>query len=243
MTEPSGIHDIRAAEAAPSGGTPATRLQRRRFIGLPEAVHFAYPPAHPEAYLTMSNPYVTPPASSTQGGLADSAAASGHSPAVQQIPIFAILMMIHGGLTLAVGLLFGTLAGVMPFFIQTTMQNQPGGQVPPGPQPPIWLFSLMYGLPAGVALISGGLQLWGGWRAYHFRSRTLAFVGAVSAFATVLTCYCGFTGVAVGVYGLILLLDSGVAEAFSMGAAGHHREEILSRFARVVYRQPPPAAH
>ncbi len=52
---------------------------------------------------------------------------------------------------------------------------------------------------------------------------------------TMLTCYCAPFSVAIGIYGLIVMLDPAVKQAYSLREQGVPAEEIRARFARARY--------
>lgn len=179
------------------------------------------------------NPYSTP-------AMTRDVDAAGPYPAVpaaagrgmtRHVPVVAILMMVQGGLELLAGLgLVGM--GVFMMFMMRMEEVRGRGAGPPDMPPEAfgWIMLGMYGGMGLIALAAGGLHLWAGLRNYRFRSRTLGFVALAGGLATVFTCYCAPTAIALGVYGLITYLNYEVAQAFAMGEAGRTREEILAVF-------------
>ena len=92
------------------------------------------------------------------------------------------------------------------------------------------MFGVIYGGMGLAALIAGILHLVAGIRMYQFRSRRLAVAAATAGMLSVLSCYCAPTSVGVGVYGLVVLLNQQVSEAFAMGEAGYPASDILGHF-------------
>ena len=91
----------------------------------------------------------------------------------------------------------------------------------------------MYGVMAAAALVAGLLHIAAGVQNCRFRGRVLGIVVLASGFlVTPLTCYCAPTGVALGVYGLIVYLNGAVSEAFYMGESGGSSRDIFTTFRR-----------
>ncbi len=175
----------------------------------------------------MENPYASP----TPSPFSDAAGAPQKMPEGQRVRgmvghvrVLGILMIVQGILVLIMAVFLGVMAGVFPF-LSTINPNQP--PPPPGMIP---MMIGIYGGMAAVGLICGVLNCWGGLQVMRFRQRTLGII-AVSAGATaILTCYCGFTAVALLVYGLIVLLDSSVKQAFEFGQQGYKPDQIDAMF-------------
>ena len=122
------------------------------------------------------------------------------------IPWLASLMMVHGGLMCVLGVLVVFAAGYVSFGMPGTDSGSelflPGFMV---------ASALLY-------LVPGGLQLFAGWQVRDRRGRVLAFVALGSGMLTLLSCYCFVTSLALAIYGLVVLLDQGVADAFEARA-------------------------
>jgi hypothetical protein len=144
---------------------------------------------------------------------------------VGHVRVVAILMMVQAGLELLTAAGYGAMAAFMPVMFRQ-MENEPGMSHQPG----IWIIPLVYGGIAAVALVSGVLHLVAGLRNYRFRGRTLGIVALACGMASVLTCYCLPTTVALGVYGLIVYLNHEASEAFRMGEDGRKPAEIVATF-------------
>lgn len=177
------------------------------------------------------NPYAAP-------AMTSDVSAAGPYPAVpaavgrgmtRHVPVVAILMTVQGGLELLAGL---GLIGVGAFgMVMVRMdQFQDRGVGPPDMPPEAlgWIMLGTYGGMGLVALLAGGLHLLAGLRNYRFRSRTLGLVALAGGLATIFTCYCAPSAIALAVYGLITYLNGDVTQAFAMGEAGRTREEILA---------------
>ncbi len=188
-------------------------------------------------YLHGDNPFRENPYASPE--LKDDAMPAGppdplpRSPSrgmVGHVPVLAILMIVQGAMEALMGLLY---VG-MGIFASAVVRMDIGPQTPPPPgmsqDVMSWFMLAVYGSMGLVALVAAGLHIWAGIRNYWFRSRTLGLVALACGMASVFTCYCAPTTIALGVYGLITLMNPEVIQAFTMGEAGNEREDILAAF-------------
>lgn len=131
-----------------------------------------------------------------------------HDSFPQQVPVIGILMMVQGGLEMAMGLLLLVIAGFLPVAIAMDQGMAPG-------DPPVWIIGIVYGvLGLGISTL-GILRMFAGYGAFRFRRRMFAIVANCLGFGTLLTCYCAPTALALGVYSLIVLLQPSVVHAFA----------------------------
>ncbi|WP_153557383.1 hypothetical protein [Roseimaritima sediminicola] len=161
------------------------------------------------------NPYAMP-SDAPPPGLSDPSQPH-YSSQVQQIMPWGIVTMVNGALYSLLGL--GLL--ILPVVLVATEEID---------RDEAWILSAVYGVFGLGLLTCGLLQLFGGWRAIHFRSYGLSITAAVAAGLGVFTCYCAPTGLGVIVWGLILLLNSDVRYAYELRKS-HSREEVLQHFA------------
>jgi len=178
------------------------------------------------------NPYAAPPMSGDRPAAAPYPVSPVASRGMtRHVPVVAILMMVQGGLELLAGL---GLVGMGVFLVVMMRMEEVRGEVagPPDMPPEAfgWMMLGVYGGMGLIALAAGTLHLLAGKRNYRFRSRTLGFVALAGGLATMFTCYCAPSAIALGVYGLITYMNPEVAQAFAMGEAGRTREEILAAF-------------
>jgi hypothetical protein len=167
----------------------------------------------------MATPYGTPPAPSYAAAYdpgnpyaAPQAVSSGSGSSwITQWTVVSILLMVEGGLECAMSLLF-PLVGLAP---------QDNADAPPA--------AFFFGYGAVVFLI-GLVKIMGGFFGFRFRLRPLGFAALGSCLLSVCTCYCIPTSLAVGIYGLIVMLNEHVAAAFALGSQGLSRQEIVGRF-------------
>jgi hypothetical protein len=141
---------------------------------------------------------------------------------VTQVPVVSILMMVHGGMLIFMGLLLSA-AGPFLFFIA---QNDQGAHPPDKTMMSVMAGGyLVYGI---VVVIVGVLHIFAGIRCRRFRGRVLALVALFCNLLTLMTCYCMPTSVGMMVYGLIVFFNGDVTRAFAMAARGVSPQEILS---------------
>lgn len=160
---------------------------------------------------------------------------------VSQVRIVAILNCVQGGLECAMGLMVMSMAGVISYFVRMEKDNPNG---PPGGPPPEmeWIFPIVYLVIGSLVLLAGILRIYAGVQNYRFRDRILGIVSLVLGLVSFIGCYCGPTGIAVLVYGLIIYLNPAVVAAFEMGKSGLKGDAILGSFApqRPMPMQPGP---
>jgi hypothetical protein len=157
---------------------------------------------------------------------------------VKQVTIVAILMMIQGVLESLMGVFLCVMGPFIFTIMQQMPQNQPGAQPPP--EELAGILSGVYVLLGVVALIAGVLKIVAGVRNLKYRGKVLGIVALASGVATIFTCYCAPTAIALLVYGLIVYLNADVGRAFAMGEQGMTPDQIKAAFDRTS--SPPGAA-
>jgi len=144
---------------------------------------------------------------------------------VRQIPILSGLMIAQGILVIIMGL-FLCFAMFMPMILADQMAAQ---GAPPAVVSPVYLM-VVYGLLGALALIGGIVTIMAGVKMLDFRGRKWGFTALGLCIASVFTCYCAPTGIALAVYAFILLLNPQVVEAFRQREQGQSKVEVLGRF-------------
>jgi hypothetical protein len=81
-----------------------------------------------------------------------------------------------------------------------------------------------------LILCIGALHIISGIQCMRFRGRTLTIVTLFCNVPVLVTCYCAPTGIAITVYGLIVLFQNDVAQAFAMAAQGATVAQIKDAF-------------
>ena len=150
---------------------------------------------------------------------------------MRHVRVVAIMMIVQGALELLAGIGLVVMAVAMPQMMMA--DGMRGMQAPPQGPPPeqfFWIITLMYGGMGLAGLIAGILHLVAGLRNYRFRGRTFGIVAAGGGLMAVATCYCLPTAIGVAVYGLVVLLNTEVSEAFALGEAGYPASDILDHF-------------
>lgn len=172
----------------------------------------------------MENPDLDNPYRSPIG----EAASYGAPGRAHHIPIVAILLMVQGGLELLFGGMMSVYGIIMGAVAPAGEPNfDPAGQGPPLPS---WFFAGMLIAYGAVPLATGLLKVIAGWRNYFFRGKLLGIAALVGGMASVLTCYCFPTALALLIYGLIVYLSDQSAAAFALGKQGYRREQILTQW-------------
>jgi hypothetical protein len=150
----------------------------------------------------------------------------------RQIKIVAVLLIVQGGLEAAMGL-FYCILGPIVSDVMSTMPASPstsGGSPPPPPE----LMTAMY-VGIGLAvLVVGGLKIAAGIFNLKLRGRILSYVALGSGLVSALTCYCLPTALALGIYGLIVLLNGKSGEAFAYVESGMTPADALNRIDGLV---------
>jgi hypothetical protein len=178
----------------------------------------------------MSNPYASPesmPGPNDSGSDRTQGRTLGDVGMVRQVVVVAILMIVQGSLEVVVGIFLLVMAAVMP----GVLMNQPGAFGGQGPGAPdaktiATIATAMYAGMGAVALAVGALKIFAGIRNLKYRGRILGIVALVSGVASMLTCYCLPTGLALLIYGLIVHLNADVARAFQLGQEGYTPDQI-----------------
>jgi hypothetical protein len=161
---------------------------------------------------------------------------SGHGY-VSQVRVVAILNCVQGVLEVLLGLMLVGVAIFMPIMIEMEQAKDRAGQPPP---PELkWILGGVYGVMGGAPLIAGLLRIIAGVQNFRFRSRTLGMVSFFVGLASLFSCYCAPTSIAILVYGLIVYLNPAVKAAFEMGQQGMKGDQILASFAMPRPMVPP----
>jgi hypothetical protein len=152
---------------------------------------------------------------------------------VKRVPLVSILLMVQGGLEIAVGIMLAVLAVAI-----YVMKDSPGMQQNfPQPQQgspnnvdiPLVLTALYLGV--GVSMLAlGNLKALAGWKNRNYRGRVLGICALLSSPLSFLTCYCLPTGIALMIYGISVYRNADVKEAFILGEQGYAPEQIQDFF-------------
>ena len=147
---------------------------------------------------------------------------------VRHVAILAYLLIAQGVLEafMGIALLVATFAGIG---LLQSAAEQEGIQ---WSQTASTAYLLYANLLTILLLVVSALQIVAGMLNFRFRGRVLGIIALItSSFASVLTCYCFPTAIALLVYGLITYLDPATKRAFAMGNSGRSKADILASFA------------
>jgi hypothetical protein len=143
---------------------------------------------------------------------------------VNQVKIVGILMIAHSVLVMLYGVLIGAMGPMMMAFAPAGGGGQGG--------PPPELFLVIYIAMGAFFFILGGLQLFAGVKTMRFQSRIFGVVMLFMNIILLMTCYCFPTGLALMIYGLIVLFNQDATRAFDMVKRGATPEQAMSRYTR-----------
>lgn len=132
---------------------------------------------------------------------------------IKQIPVVGILQIVQAALELMMGVLLIGAAIMMGL-----MQNNPQIQKMPNP-PPMQIFSIGYSIFGAVVGVVALLRLTSGIMILRKRARMFSIVTSVLGLASVFTCYCSPTSIALCVYTLIVLVQPSVIDEFDKALA------------------------
>jgi hypothetical protein len=127
---------------------------------------------------------------------------------VRQVPVLGTLMIVHGVMLVLMAVMMGVGGAALGM-----ISDMPPGAVGVGD------LSFMFGFLAlsGVLhLVPAILQIVSGVKLMRRRGKVLAFVALGSGFLTVLNCYCAVTSIPLLAYGLVVLLNEGVADVLDI---------------------------
>lgn len=158
----------------------------------------------------MDNPYQSPQDIPVPEAAADAEPVLGDSHwVVTHVRVVAWLLLVEGALELLMTAYLGVLvyfgrAGVVPFDRFVTVYT---------------VMAVACFLAAVLKIVAGLQNLW-------YRGRLLGFVALGSGALVLLTMLCAPSALIVGVYGLIVYLQSDVRRAFQLGSKGKSVTEI-----------------
>ncbi|NBW85881.1 MAG: hypothetical protein EBR23_03380 [Planctomycetia bacterium] len=172
------------------------------------------------------NPYAAP----TAPGRMDAAALG--QGFVRHVRPVAILMIVQGALEVFMAILLVALTAAVPFMMPDLPADDGPAQEVGGASPAFLqkMMIVVYGVMAAGGLIAGTLHISAGICGLRFRRRMLGVVALTLGMASITTCYCAPTAIALAVYGLITYLNPAVVAAFGLGDAGVPAARIRARF-------------
>ena len=131
---------------------------------------------------------------------------------VKQIPVVGILNLVQAVLELIVCVILIGVAVMIPF-----MQNDPKFKNIPNAPPMAWI-AIGYAIFGALLGVMALLRLAAGTMILRKRGRIFSIVASVLGLASVFTCYCSLTSIALCIYSLIILVQPSVMEEFDRRA-------------------------
>ena len=132
---------------------------------------------------------------------------------IKQIPVLGILNIVQASLELMMCVM---VIGIAVFM--GSMQNDPQIQKIPNAPSMQWI-AIGYFIFGAVIGVFATLRLVGGIMILKRRGRILSIVASVFGLASVFTCYCSLTSIALCVYSLVVLIQPSVIEEFDRARA------------------------
>lgn len=136
-------------------------------------------------------------------------------PYVKHIKALGVLLILHGGLLLAMGTYYVFFGGFMVDALTDIPAdpNDPLSELVPN------MVVAVLGLMGVAQVLPGVLQLVGGWRLFRYEGTSFAWAGALAGLMSLLGCYCGPSAIALAAYGVFILSRDDVRARFAVGQA------------------------
>lgn len=151
---------------------------------------------------------------------------------VGQLPIVGTLMVVQGALVSLMAVIIGIYAAFMPRAMLAAQQQAAGqgaGAPPITPDAAFWI-TVVGSLFCAVTLAVGILTAIAGVRTIQMQNRTFSMAVLWAGLLTVVTCYCLPTQLALSTYGLIVLFNSPVRDAFWWVEQGHPASDVRQAY-------------
>lgn len=124
---------------------------------------------------------------------------------ISQVPVIGVLMIVQGSLETLYSLIS---LGMGFVFLYAGMPQEENG-LPP------WVLGTGMLIFGGIIFLFGLLRIASGISVYRYRRRVLALVINGLGLATMLTCYCAPSAIAICIYSFVVLLQPSVIAAFA----------------------------
>lgn len=148
---------------------------------------------------------------------------------VNQVRVVAILGAVQGSLELVMSAIYLFLGGMFTF-MRPDMIRQGNQQGDPGAEVMANMMPIVFFVLGGGMILLAILRIIASVRNYFFRNRVLGIVAMCLGLVSSFTCYCAPTSIAIAVYGLIVMFNREVAEAFELRTKGATADEVLTTF-------------
>ena len=182
----------------------------------------------------MSNPFSPPPLNS--GHFSDN---TNPYQSPQQTPHYARRGMVnHVRVIVVLNAVQGILELIMGGFVTAmsvmffAMKDKIIEEAPPGVDMEFQHKIMVggFGTVGGFVLLVAILRIWAAIANYRFKGRILGIVSLLAGLGTAMTVYCAPTSIGIAVYGLVVLFNQEVAEAFEMRKTAKSADEVLQHF-------------
>lgn len=152
----------------------------------------------------------------------------------RQIKIVAILLIVQGSLEILMGGFLSIMGPVMMSVMSAAPPPTTGGSPPPPPEFMAGMYLAM-GIPT---LLAGILKIVSGIYGVRVKGRVLGYVALGSGLVSAASCYCLPTALGLGIYGLIVWLNSKSGEAFALVESGMTPDDAFARIDGLVPMAP-----
>lgn len=150
---------------------------------------------------------------------------------VNHVVIVGILQIVFG----IMELMMGGILFFYAFLFSVILPSVKNGNGPPPPPEMIFWISIGSGVAGVIVLLFSILRITTGIFCFWFKNRTLTLVSLIGGLVTALTCYCSPFSIGIGVYGMVVMFDAAVKQAYQLSSDGVSAEEVRARFARAKY--------
>jgi hypothetical protein len=171
------------------------------------------------------NPYAVAPPTLENNDREPVLAADGSM--VNQVMVIGSLQIVLGALELLMG------AGLLIFAFFMSDVFAAGGAADDANMPSdnfVFWMQAMYGGIGGVLAFFAAMRIVSGIAAFWFRWRGLMITSLICGLCSALTFYCAPMSIGLAIYGLVVMLNSGVAKAYRLGRQGMPAAEIRRQF-------------
>lgn len=152
---------------------------------------------------------------------------------VGHVPVVGWLLLVQSVIQLVFSVALMVLAVMLPEVMSEALQKNPAmqNQADFSPQQLQWLVTAVYGGMGAALLLISLLGIVASVQILRFRSYTLCIVATSGTFFTLFAgFYCCVTAFPVAIYGLIVLLNGPVKQAFQLSKQGATARQIKAAF-------------
>lgn len=148
---------------------------------------------------------------------------------VNQVRVVAILNGVQGALELVMSAIYLAMGGMFTF-MRPEMIRQGNQQGDPSAEVMANIMPIVFFVLGGGMILLSILRIIASFRNYYFQNRVLGIVAMCLGLVSSFTCYCAPTSIGIAVYGLIVLFNREVIEAFELRTKGATADQVLTTF-------------